>query len=286
MDGDGFRPAAPSGVRPAGFGLVAVFTATTFLSALLLFSIQPLFAKMVLPVLGGSPSVWAVAMCFFQGALLAGYCYAHLVNQYVPARFVGICHLAVCGLALLALPIGLPANWTEPPPTGDPYFWQLALFSIAVGLPFLAVSANAPMLQAWFAATGHPDGRDPYFLYAASNLGSLIALLGYPFVLEPALGARALAQVWSGGFVVLMGAIAICSWALYRRSHGSAPTAVQAEGSADERPSWARRFGWVGLAMVPSALLTAFTTHVTTDVASAPLLTDDVLSAFQTSAFG
>ena len=272
MDGDGFRPAAPGGVRPAGFGLVAVFTATTFLSALLLFSIQPLFAKMVLPVLGGSPSVWAVAMCFFQGALLAGYCYAHLVNQYVPARFVGICHLAVCGVALLALPIGLPANWTEPPPTGDPYFWQLALFSIAVGLPFLAVSANAPMLQAWFAATGHPDGRDPYFLYAASNLGSLIALLGYPFVLEPALGVSALAQVWSGGFVVLIGAIAICSWALYRRSHGYAPTAAQAEGTADERPSWSRRFGWIGLAMVPSALLTAFTTHVTTDVASAPLL--------------
>ncbi len=272
MDGDGLRPAAPGSVRSGGFGLIAVFTATTFLSALLLFSIQPLFAKMVLPVLGGSPSVWAVAMCFFQGALLAGYCYAHLVNQHVPARMAGVCHLAICGLALLALPIGLPESWTEPPPSGSPYLWQLGLFSIAVGLPFLAVSANAPLLQAWFAATGHPDGRDPYFLYAASNLGSLIALIGYPFLLEPALGVRALAEVWSGGFLVLIAAIALCFWTLYTRAERTAPTAVQAQGELDERPSWSLRWGWVGLAMVPSALLTAFTTHVSTDVASAPLL--------------
>ena len=100
MTGDGLSSAARSEVRSSGFGLVAVFTCTTFLSALLLFSIQPLFAKMVLPVLGGSPSVWAVAMCFFQGALLAGYCYAHLVNRLVPARMVGLVHLGVCALAL------------------------------------------------------------------------------------------------------------------------------------------------------------------------------------------
>ncbi len=272
MTGDGLPPAARSVVRSSGFGLVAVFTCTTFLSALLLFSIQPLFAKMVLPVLGGSPSVWAVAMCFFQGALLAGYCYAHLVNRLVPARMAGIVHLGVCALALLVLPIGLPSGWSEPPAGGNPYLWQMALFAVAVGLPFVAVAANAPLLQAWFAATNHPGGRDPYFLYAASNLGSLIALLGYPIVLEPALGARALANVWSVGFIVLIGAISICYWALRARAKGSAPTAVQAEGASDEQPLWSRRFGWVGLAMVPSALLTAFTTHVTTDVASAPLL--------------
>lgn len=271
MSGESVRPAAPGSVKSAGLGLVAVFTATTFLSALLLFSIQPLFAKMVLPVLGGSPSVWAVALCFFQGALLAGYCYAHLLDRFVPARLAGFAHIAVCGLALLALPIQLPANWTEPP-AGDPYLWQLGLFSVAIGMPFLAVAANAPLLQAWFAATGHPDGRDPYFLYAASNLGSLIALLGYPFLLEPALGARALSDLWASGFVVLIAAIAVCFLALRSHSTASVPTSTQAVGTLGEAPTWSRRLGWIGLALVPSALLTAFTTHITTDVASAPLL--------------
>lgn len=270
MSGRSLRPAVPGDVNSAGLGLVAVFTATTFLSALLLFSIQPLFAKMVLPVLGGSPSVWAVALCFFQGALLAGYCYAHLLNGLVAARFAGVVHIAICGLALLALPIGVPAGWSEPP-AGDPYIWQLGLFSVAIGMPFVAVAANAPLLQAWFAASGHPDGRDPYFLYAASNLGSLIALLGYPFLLEPAFGARTLASFWTIGFVALMLAIGACFLALRGRAAGSLPTAAQAEGTADERPSWSRRLGWAGLALVPSALLTAFTTHITTDVASAPL---------------
>lgn len=271
MNDETVRPAAPGKVSPAGMSLVVLFTATSFMSALLLFSIQPLFAKMVLPVLGGSPSVWAVALCFFQGALLAGYCYAHLLNRLVAARAAGFVHIAVCGLALLALPIAVPAGWSEPPP-GDPYFWQLGLFSVAIGMPFLAVAANAPLLQAWFAATGHPDGRDPYFLYAASNLGSLIALLGYPFLLEPAFGARALASAWTGGFVALMAALAICFLALRSRTAGALPTAEQAMGAAGEAPTWSRRLGWVGLALVPSALLTAFTTHISTDVASAPLL--------------
>src|SRR5581483_8995262 len=165
------------------------YTATTFLSALLLFSVQPMFAKMVLPVLGGSPSVWAVAIFFFQAALLAGYCYAHLIIARASPEMTGYLHLGLCLVAFVALPIGLPFGWREPPP-GEPYLWQIGLFTVAIGLPFLAVSANAPLLQAWFARTGHPHGRDPYFLYAASNLGSLIALLGYPFVLEPAFGLR------------------------------------------------------------------------------------------------
>ena len=160
-------PAPPPGSR---FVLWS-YTATTFLSALLLFSVQPMFAKMVLPVLGGSPSVWAVAIFFFQAALLVGYCYAHLLIAKAPAPLTGVIHLGVCLLAFLSLPIALPAAWGEPPP-GEPYLWQLGLFTVAIGLPFLAVSANAPLLQAWFARTGHPHGHDPYFLYAASNAGS------------------------------------------------------------------------------------------------------------------
>lgn len=257
----------------AGAGTLLAFTATTFLSALLLFSVQPMFAKMVLPLLGGSPSVWAVALCFFQGALLAGYCYAHVLIARVPITATGFVHLGLCAAALLFLPIALPASWTEPP-AGNPYLWQLALFAVVIGLPFVAVAANAPLLQAWFARTGHVQGSDPYFLYAASNLGSLIALLGYPFVLEPVFGLRALSTLWAAGFLGLIAAIAGCFWLVWRFG---APAADAAAPSADDGatalpPTWADRAQWVGLAMVPAALLTAFTTHIATDVASAPLI--------------
>jgi hypothetical protein len=258
---------------PSAAGVVWIFTITTFISALLLFSIQPLFAKMVLPILGGAPSVWAVALCFFQGALLAGYSYAHYLNRHLATRYAGFVHLGIAALAMLALPIGLPSGWREPPP-GDPYFWQLGLFTVAIGLPFLAVAANAPLLQAWFARTGHPDGRDPYFLYAASNLGSLIALLGYPFVLEPAFGLTALSQFWTIGFVVLWLAIAVCFFTLNQLGGtNNEPAAALEPDAADAAPpAWPDRLSWIGLAMVPAALLTAYTTHIATDVASAPLI--------------
>jgi hypothetical protein len=249
---------------------VAVFTLTTFLSALLLFSIQPLFAKMVLPVLGGSPSVWAVAMCFFQGALLAGYCWAHLLRRFASIRVAGILHLGLACLALLALPIGLPAHWGEPPP-GEPYRWQLGLFAVAVGLPFMAVAANAPLLQSWFAASNTKHARDPYFLYAASNLGSLIALLAFPFVLEPKFGLSALSRGWGIGFIALIAAISACYWLV--RGAESQEASDQAVDSEPAAPITLRqRLKWIGLAFVPSALLTAFTTHVATDVASAPMI--------------
>lgn len=273
-----------SGKQPAGAeqtaarhsGALLTFTATMFLSAFLLFAIQPMFAKMVLPVLGGSPSVWAVALCFFQGALLAGYGYAHVLNTRVPLRVTGFVHLALCVLAFLALPIALPEAWREPP-AGEPYFWQLGLFTVAIGLPFVAVAANAPLLQAWFSRAGGAAGRDPYFLYAASNLGSLIALLGYPFVLEPAFGLTALSGLWTVLYAALIVAIAGC-FLLVRRSDGAAATWQEADlrsAGSDPTvmaPSVRDRFGWIGLAFVPSGLLTAFTTHVATDVASAPLI--------------
>src|SRR6516162_1347182 len=259
--------------------VLSSFTATTFLSALLLFSVQPMFAKTVLPVLGGSPSVWAVAIFFFQAALLVGYCYAHVLIAHASVSQTGLIHLGVCALAMLALPIGLPSGWGEPP-TGEPYLWQIGLFTAALGLPFVALSANAPLLQAWFARTGHPHGHDPYFLYAASNLGSLIALLAYPFVLEPAFGLRELSRLWTLGFLLLvaaLGAVFTVLRACQSERAGdqfAAPGAqvARADSQTATAPRAADRLGWVGLALVPAALLTAFTTHVTTDVASAPLL--------------
>jgi len=261
-------------VRKGGWGaLLLLYTATTFLSAFLLFLIQPMFAKMVLPLLGGAPSVWAVALLFFQAALLVGYGYAHLLVRFSPMARMGYVHLAVSLLAFLFLPIAVPDGWTNPP-TSDPYFWQLGLFAVAIGVPFVAVSANAPLLQAWFARSGHPSSADPYFLYAASNCGSLLALLGYPFLFEPMLGMKALATVWAAGFATLVLAIAACFWSVRRVSDAPASVAPVAENSIADRaaPNWQSRASWVGLALVPSALLTAFTTHVATDVASAPLI--------------
>jgi len=262
------RPRLRRGLTNPGF-VVGFYMATTFLSALLLFSLQPMFAKMVLPVLGGSPSVWAVAVFFFQAGLLAGYCYAHLLIAKIGPARSGFVHLGVCLVALTLLPIGLPKGWSEPP-TDAPYLWQLGLFTIAVGLPFLAVSANAPLIQAWFAMSG-ADGEDPYFLYAASNLGSLIALLSYPFVLEPAFGVTALSRMWTILFLLLILALAIA----FLQMRALAAPGEKGGAFADDAavaPTWGDRVAWGGLALVPAALLTAFTTHVSTDVASAPLI--------------
>ena len=268
-------PAGGPQTAAAGRGILAVFTLTTFLSALLLFSVQPLFAKMVLPLLGGAPSVWAVALLFFQGALLVGYGYAHLLMRHLPAAATGLVHLGVCLAAFLFLPIALPVGWTEPPP-GDAYLWQLGLFTVAIGLPFVAVSANAPLIQAWFARAGHGASHDPYFLYAASNLGSLLALLSFPFLLEPVFGLKMLSTLWTAGFVALVAALALCAW-LVRQARGDegGPAGAAAPGYAagdPNAPSWRERLEWIGIALVPSALLTAFTTHIATDVASAPLI--------------
>ena len=253
------------------------FTSTTFLSALLLFAIQPMFAKTVLPVLGGSPSVWSVSVFFFQAALLGGYLYAHLLISKVPPHLTGIIHLAVCLAAVVCLPIGM-VTWMGEPPAGDPYLWQLGMFAASIGLPFMAVSANAPLLQAWFARTGHPNARDPYFMYAASNLGSLIALLGYPFLLEPAFGLSELTHLWAYAYGLLVLAIGGSFFLMRGAQVGGVPEAAAAAApTADSdapaaAPTLTSRLSWVGLAFVPSALMTAYTVHITTDVASAPLL--------------
>lgn len=253
--------------------VLAVFSATLLISAFLLFSVQPVFAKMVLPTLGGSPAVWAISMCFFQAVLLAGYCYAHLLNRYLGTITGPIVHLLTCLLAALSLPFGLPADVTPPP--GDAYLWLVGILGAGVGLPFFAVSANAPLLQAWFARSGHPHAKDPYFLYGASNLGSLLALLAYPFLIEPVIGLGLQARIWSGGFLLLVAMLmtsALATAAAGGIASATMPTPATPETSMGVNPTWRDRAIWTGLAFVPSGLLTAFTTHVTTDIASAPFL--------------
>ncbi|MFN3867474.1 MAG: fused MFS/spermidine synthase [Hyphomicrobiaceae bacterium] len=260
--------------------VLAVFTATLFLSAFLLFSVQPVFAKMVLPKLGGSPSVWAVSLCFFQAVLLAGYSYAYALNRFATPVQAPLVHLALLVAASLALPFGLPAG-TEPT-GGDTYLWLIGVLALGVGMPFFAVSANAPLLQAWYANTGHPHARDPYFLYGASNLGSLLALLAYPVVIEPMLGLATQAALWTAGFVLLAAMIAASGLLMLRESRVATATSHGVTAStADGRPvSNRERAAWVLYAFVPSGLLVAFTTFITTDIASAPFLWVTPLAAF------
>ena len=141
--------------------LLPLFTLAIFVSAALLFFVQPMFAKMVLPKLGGTPAVWSVAMVFFQTVLLAGYAYAHFLTRNLQGRQAVMIHIAVMAAAILFLPLGIASGWTKPPASGEA-FWLLGLFAVSIGLPFFALSANGPLLQAWFARTAHPAAKDPY----------------------------------------------------------------------------------------------------------------------------
>jgi hypothetical protein len=245
----------------------ALYAVTLFGSALLLFVLQPMFAKMVLPRLGGAQSVWSVAMVFFQGALLLGYGYAHLLSRTLPPGRAALTHLVVLAAAALALPIGIAAGFDEPPASGVA-FWLLGLFAASIGLPFVALSASAPLLQHWFAASGHRQAGNPYVLYAASNLGSFAALLSYPFAVEPLLALHEQTRLWSIGFAALALLIAMAGLLVARRAMpdaGSAP-------AVDVRPSWPDRLRWAALAAVPSGLVIAVTSFVTADLAAAPFL--------------
>lgn len=258
-------PALPSSLLARSV-LLPLYGATLFLSAALLFCVQPMFAKMVLPLLGGAPGVWNTAMMFFQGALLAGYGYAHFAASRVPAQRQPPLHLALLIAGGLFLPIGVAAGWT-PPPGAWPIPWLVALFAVSIGLPFLAVSATAPLLQSWFARTDHPAARDPYFLYGASNLGSILALLGYPLALEPALRLSQQSLLWTTGYGLLAILIVCCGMAA--RANPARATIQQA---ATPRIAWSDRLHWTLLAFVPSSLLLGVTAFIATDVASAPLL--------------
>src|SRR5262247_4188152 len=194
--------------------ILGLFTAAVFLSALLLFGVQPMFSRMVLPQLGGSPSVWSVAMVFFQSMLLAGYAYAHFLAGMQNRRLAVATHLALLTGALFMLPLSI-ADWGAPPASGTA-FWLLGLFTVSIGLPFFALAANNPLLQAWFVRTGHPNGPDPYFLYASSNIGSFLALLSYPVLLEPMFTLRTQNLIWTGGYGLLILLIATCGVLLLR----------------------------------------------------------------------
>src|SRR5712671_4531358 len=220
----------------AGFGhmLLPVLTAAIFLSAALLFAVQPMFTKMVLPRLGGAPQVWSVAMVFFQAALLAGYGYAHFLTRFAPGRTSLFIQLAVMVAACFMLPLSIASGWGRPPAVGEA-FWLLGLFAVSIGLPFFVLAANSPLLQAWFARTDHPAAKDPYFLYAASNVGSFLALLSYPVVIEPLIRLGDQTRLWSIGFIVLILLLAGCGYLL--RDWLDVPAGQSASSAAASGPS-------------------------------------------------
>jgi len=252
--------------------VVPLFAVTLFLSALLLFWMQPLFAKMLLPLLGGSPGVWNTAMVCFQTLLLGGYSYAHLSTRWLRRGQQVLLHLGLLALAAFALPVAVRGGW--PPPTdSSPIPWLITVLGISIGLPFFIVSATAPLLQRWFSATGDNAASDPYFLYGASNLGSILALLGYPTLIEPWLPLAAQSRLWNWSYLVLAVLIAACGSA-FLSARMALPALDATEASALSRPSigWRERARWIALAAIPSSLLLGVTTEITTDIAAAPLL--------------
>jgi hypothetical protein len=249
--------------------LLRVFAAAIFLSAALLFAVQPMFTKMVIPKLGGSPSVWSVAMVFFQATLLAGYAYAHLLTSYLPGKRSVVVHLVVMAAAVCFLPLAIAPWWGPPPADATAALWLIGLFAVSIGLPFFALSANGPLLQAWFARTDHPAAASPYFLYAASNIGSFLALLSYPFVIEPFSRLGQQTWTWAALFIVMIALIAWCGRLMLR-----APRVVMAADAEapSAPPTWRDAATWIGLAAVPSALLISVTAYISTDIAAAPFM--------------
>jgi hypothetical protein len=241
-----------------------LFSTAAFLGAFLLFFVQPMIAKMVLPEFGGAPAVWNTCMLFFQAALLAGYGFAHAAIGWLGARRQAVLQLGLLALPAAALPVAVPAGSEL---GGDPALRLLGQLLAAAGLPFFVVATSAPLLQRWFAATAHPRAGDPYFLYVASNAGSLLALVGYVTVIEPNLTLGEQSRFWAAGYGVLAGLIVACAVALWR-APGSAP---EPEG-ASERVGATDRVRWVALAFAPSSLLLGVTTYLTTDLAPVPLL--------------
>lgn len=251
---------------------MAPYAAAILLGAFLLFLVQPMAAKMLLPRLGGAPSVWTACMLFFQVTLLAGYAYGHLLTRRgLPGRQV-LVHGIVLALPLAVLPLALPVAMAAPgswPPVG----WLLATLAWMVGLPFFALATTGPLFQRWFTETDHPRAKDPYFLYAVGNVGSLGALIAYPFAVEPRLplqGGPGVSQtlLFSACYLVYLALAAWCGFRFWRQ----ASRAALEPSTPAPSVGWRRGAWWVALAFVPSSAVLGVTQYLTTDIAVVPLL--------------
>lgn len=253
-----------------------LFAVTILLNALLLFLVQPMIARMFLPYLGGTPAVWNTCMVFFQAMLLAGYSYAHWIAGWKSVRRQTILHLSLLAMAAMVFPPGISeASIQSLDGQSSPVLWLLKTLLLAVGLPFLMVSTGGPLLQQWFSTTRQTAARDPYFLYSASNIGSLAALLGYPLLIEPNLRLQQQSRLWAIGYFLLIALILMCAILRWKTANvGDETSPIQnQQPEQDVVPiAWKRRLRWLLLAFVPSSLMLGATTYLSTDISPIPLL--------------
>jgi len=249
--------------------IVVLYAPTIFLSAFLLFCSEPMVGKMMLPLLGGAASVWITCLLFFQLMLLAGYGYAHALERYLNVRAQMLAHSGLMIVALLFLPMHFSGR-PDAAASSHPTLWLLGQLIRSVGIPFGIVSTTAPLLQNWFSKTRTTSGRDPYFLYAVSNAGSLIALLAYPLFLEPRFGVRLQSESWFAAYAILV--LLIFAGAMVVWKHVSETETISEHSESAATLSNKQRFYWLAAAFVPSALMLAATNHVLLNLASVPFL--------------
>lgn len=247
---------------------IPVYSSALLLSAALVFTVQPMFTKMVLPLLGGTPQVWNTSMLFFQVCLLGGYAYAHATTRFFSVRVQACLHILLLAAFAIILPFAIP-DTMYPSDTDNPTIWQLSTMLFVLGGPFLIISGSAPMLQRWFATSNHSSADNPYFLYGASNLGSMSALLLYPILIEPALAISEQTHFWKVGYIALIGFSALCLSIVWNNKEKQSDHTSPED---QEHITAARRIKWVILSFLPASLMLGVTTHITTDIASAPLL--------------
>lgn len=267
--------------------MIILFSSTLFISAFLLFWVQLMVAKMILPLLGGSPSVWNTCLFFFQAILLLGYGYSHITTSWFKIRHQAVIHSIFLLLPIAFLPITPAKNWI-PPHDANPIPWLLFLLLLCVGFPFFVVATSAPLVQKWFADTGHPASSDPYFLYTASNLGSMLGVLSYPILIEPNFSLTHQSWLWAIGYgllVLLTLGCAVCVWrspenfkslqagnAGFIQNVAGDSNLANKSASTEETPTIQQQAQWVLLSFLPSSLLLGVTTYLTTDIAAIPLL--------------
>jgi len=242
-----------------------LYAVTIFLSAFLLFQVQPLIAKIILPWFGGSAAVWSAAMLFFQLVLLAGYAYSHLSIRFLKARTQVIVHATLLLASCALLPV-MPSETWKPSEVGDPTLRILMLLTVTIGLPYFLLSSTSPLLQAWYVRTS--GSGMPYRLFALSNFGSMLALISFPFLVEPNLTSRHQAYAWSVGYVAFALVCAYAGWS--SKTVGQVPDLPNVPSAA--RPSFIDLTLWVTLAAIASVILFSITTHLSQNVAPIPLL--------------
>ena len=265
--------------RLPAFVALSTYALAVLSGASLVFLVQPLAARLVLPQFGGSPAVWTTSLLFFQAALLVGYGWAHLSIGRLGLRRQPWVQCVLLLVPLLVLPIALP-SWASPPTDAEPSMWLLLVLAVVAGLPYVAVTTAGPTLQRWFAATNHPRAADPYFLYVIGNAGSLIGLLAYPLLIEPNLSLRDQALLWSAGYIMFV--VLTAAAAAIVRLYGGSPEAdrvphvprleASRTSGSEPRPALRRRMAWIAMAFVPSSLMLGVTTYISTDIAAVPLL--------------